>query len=281
MKIVLNSKILNLIGNFHSGGFKALRTKAIIIMALCLVLGIISSIVGNMVGISHHDMKIFFIIIVISLTVIWVIFSIVRMYQINTQYRMILPILNDEKDTKRFVSEMIKLVNKAPRLIQNLFEISLATGYSADGNDERALEILTSVDPRNLSDINQATYYLNLFAITYNLGDEIAAISIQDEHNELLQRYVDHSILGAGITVNMVFRYLTEKDYENARLYLEKAESLVTTPYLKDIVDYLNAVLLYHGNRYDEARKAINILKEQKLTPSLHNKIRKFEESLG
>jgi Putative lipoprotein len=250
-------------------------------MALSLILGCSLTILGNIIGISHHDMILFFVIFILSFIVIGAVFNLINIYQFNNRYRMILPILNNEKDTKRFIGEMIKLVNKAPRLIQNLFEISLATGYSADGNGERALQILTSVDPRNLSEINQATYYLNLFAITYNLGDEMDAISILDEHYELLQRYENNPNLSAGLAVNMVFRYITEKDYDKARISLEKADCLVTTPYLKDTVNYLRAVLLCNDNRYDEARRTINILKEQKLTPSLLNKISKLEESLG
>ena len=257
-----------------------MRTKALFLLALGMILGLAVSLIGMQTKIEFNDLIRYYFIGAVVFLFLFIVIHLVRITYFQNKLRQVIPILYIEKDTKRFIHEMIPLVNKAPSIIRSILEVTLATGYSADGNDERAYQILTSVDPRNLSEENQAGYYINLFAITYNLGNERNAVTILDTHDELLTRFENHPALCAGLAVNNVFRYITEHNYENAKLHLKKAESHCTDPYLQDVIEYLNAVILIYENKVDQAQRLLEQLKDRQITPSLHNKIRGLESTL-
>jgi len=263
------------------GGNIILRGKTLLLLAVGITLGLSVSLFGKKIDINHNDMMKYYLFGALLIIIILISVGLFRVYRLKNVYSTIIPILNTQKDSQRFISELINLVNKAPNFTRNLLEINLAIGYSANGEDDKAYQIITSIDPRNLSEENQAGYYINLFAITYNRGDEIAAISILEENKELLQRYENHPSLSAAISSNMVYRYITEQDFDNAKLYLEKADTLCTIPYIKDTIDYLKAVIMMNDNCLEEARLQLQQLKENKPTPSLRIKIGKLEEMLS
>jgi tetratricopeptide (TPR) repeat protein len=117
-----------------------------------------------------------------------------------------------------------------------------------------------------------------MFAITFNLGDENKAATYLDDNIKLLERYKYHPRIGCAIAANFVYRYLYENDLEQAKFYYTKAEKLCNSSYLKDALEYLKAEILGRDKCYDEAREVIERLKQNKLTPSMKNKIMKIEE---
>jgi len=258
-----------------------LRGKTLLLLAVGITLGLSISLFGKKIDINHNDMMKYYLFGALLIIIILICVGLFRVNRLKKVYSTVIPILNTQKDSQRFINELIKLVNKAPNFTRNLLEINLAIGYSANGEDDKAYQIITSVDPRNLSKDNQAGYYINLFAITYNRGDETAAISILEENKDLLQQYENHPSLSAAIYANMVYRYITEQDFDNAKIYLDKADKVCTIPYLKDTIDYLNAVIMINDNYLEEARLQLQRLKENKPTPSLKIKIGKLEEMLS
>lgn len=259
-----------------------MRTKALLVIVPGIILGLSISFIAYRAGITHNDMMRYYLYIALTLIVVITAILLYRKQNFQKRYQEILPILIYEKDPARFITEMIRLVNKVYGFYtRNLYEISLATGYSANGDDERAYQILTTIDPRNLSEISQAIYYNNLFAIIYNLGDEASAITILEDNKELFKQYEDHPTLSGGLALNKVFRYLSEQDIECAKTHLEKAESLCSDPYLNDMVEYLKAKVLFHEENYEQSEISLRKLKDRRLTPSMLNKINRLEENLS
>ncbi len=257
-----------------------MRAKSIIILVLGLLLGLSVSLFANRAGIELNVMMKYYLVGAIFIIVAVFTVGLLRMLQFKKKSDLILPILYEEKDTKRFIKETIQLINKSPRITQNLLEMALAAGYSADGDDSRAIQILNSVDPRNLADENQAVYYINQFAFTYNIGNEMEAIRILEEHKELLERYENHPFIGGAFAINMVYRYMAEQDYDNAKFFLEKANEKCSLPYLRDTIEYLNVDILIHENNLEEGLLLLQQLKQKNPTPSLLRKIIKSEEAM-
>lgn len=198
--------------------------------------------------------------------------------QFNKKYTNTLPILEEDKDPEHFILEIEKIIEKTDiKSFRNLLNMSLAAGYCENGDYNEAYQVLTSVDLKKLTDINKAIYYINMFAITYNLGEEEKAIMFLKDNRDLLLQYENHPKIRDFIAINMGYRYLAEKDIDKAKFYLDKAEITCTIPYLNDSIEFLKADIMVNEHNYDEASIILKRLKEIKVTPSLKNNIAKLE----
>lgn len=247
---------------------------------LAFVFLICLSIIKNRIGVFQNEeifysLGILFFIILISPYII-------KMVTLQKRYASIISILQLEKDAARYVQELEEFIHKIKdSKTRNLLNLSLAAGYSENAEYDKAYQILMSMDSHNLVGLNQATYYINMFAITYNLGDEEKAATYLDDNIKLLNRYEIHPTIGSAMPINFVYRYLAENDLKQAKYYLDQAEEVCSIPYLCDTIEYLKADLLVRENCYDEANHIINRLKQNKLTPSIKNKILKLEDIIG
>lgn len=236
--------------------------------------------IKNKLELSYNEANLFYFFGAV-LFILLVSPNILELIRFQRKYASILTILQVEKDSARFIQEVEKILEKTKYAkTRNIFNITLAAGYCENGEYNKAYQVLSSVNPEDLISMNQAIYYYNMFAITFNLGDEKKAIRILEENKKLLKQCENHPTLEGARTINMVYRYLAEKDIEQAKYYLDKAEKLCNIPYLKDTIEFLKAAIMVDENSYDEARVVLKHLKEKKLTPSLIIKITKLEDSL-
>ncbi len=262
------------------GGDRILKINSKIIFVLVFAYGICLSIVESKMQLSQNESNLFYFLGVVLLIILLSPY-IVDLLRFQRKYASILPILQDEKDPARFIQELEKILEKINNTkIRNLYIMSLAAGYCENGDYNKAHQLLSSVNPKDLLAINQVIYYINMFAITLNLGDEEKALTILEEKKTLIKQYEKHPSIESAITVNMAYGYLAKKDIDKAKYYLDKAEKLCHIPYLIDIIEYLKADIMVNENCYDEARVVLERLKEKKLTPSLIRKITKLEASL-
>lgn len=245
-------------------------------LAIAFTLGIGLGIFKNKVGLNQNELIMFFSLVIVILFLP----DIIKGKQIKKRYKSILQILHVEKEPTRFIHELETLINDVDDLkTRNSLNMTLAAGYCENGEYDKAHQLIMSLNLKNFSDLGRVIYYINMFAVTYNLGDEDKAATILDDNMDLIKQYENHPQIGGAIAANFVYRYLAENNLIQAEHYLKKAEKFHNSGNLNDAIEYLKANILVKNKCYDDARNIIYTLKENGTTPSLKIKITKLESA--
>ncbi len=256
-----------------------MNSKLIYVLVLLGALGF--SLIKNGLSLNRSEEWIVNILGIALLIIIFAPYTI-QSIRFQKKYGLILPILQVDKDPGRFIKELEKLLKSLKdKKTRNYYKISLAAGYCENGEYEKAHEVLLSVNPKNISTIMKAVYYNNLYAILFNMGEIEKAIKVIDSNQTLFQQNEHHPMLGAAYAINMVYRFLAEKQLEKAKFYYEKAAKLGDIPHLKDTIDYLKAEILFNEADYEGSWHIVNKLQKVKLVPSIKEKVIELEYKLS
>lgn len=214
---------------------KYIKHKLKVIFGIGVPIGILLVIIQNTFNIQRDVMMKYYIIG--SAVVIVLALAINLIWQIKFQKEILSAshILREDKNADLYIQTMQKLINKT-RLIsnKNLLLMNISVGYSEKGDYHKAKEILLSINPKKINEVNRTVYFNNLASFSFMLDEKEEAIKIMEANHNLFSKYESSKVLGGCIAINRVYENLAKNEIGKAEQLLIEAEKLCQDNYLKD-----------------------------------------------
>ncbi|MCI9138904.1 hypothetical protein D7X25_23540 [bacterium 1XD42-8] len=198
----------------------------------------------------------------------------IHLIRLQGKLQNIEDLLYREKKPMLYIRKTERLLRKIySSRIRPLIWLNLSAGYAAEDILHMADKILDTIDPKELIEVNQAIYYCNKAQYSFYGGDITDAIRMIDERKELLMKYIDEPSLSCRISTVFAYYYLEQFDMENAKEYIERAESSCKNAYRKDHIDFLKMSVAVLERDYEKAAQVKAELIDRGVTPLLERLI--------
>lgn len=127
----------------------------------------------------------------------------------------LLPLLHTDPD--RYIAGLEDLLGGARSLgVQQTRCINLSAAYCEKGDYEKAVNLLTSLDPRRIPAVNQRAYWANLALSRFHLDQNELARAVIEDHSDLFAQMKDHPGLGGLAAVLSVYYALSKGEVQLA-----------------------------------------------------------------
>lgn len=214
---------------------KYIKHKLKVIFGIGVPIGILLVIIQNTFNIQIDVMMKYYLIG--SAVILVATLAINLIWQIKFQKEIFAAshILREDKNADLYIQTMQKLINKT-RLIsnKNLLLMNMSVGYSEKEDYHKAKEILLSINPQKINEVNRAVYFNNLASFSFMLDEKEEAIKIMEANHNLFSKYESSKVLGGCIAINRVYESLAKNEIGKAEELLIEAEKLCQNNYLKD-----------------------------------------------
>lgn len=116
----------------------------------------------------------------------------------------LMPLLRTDPD--RYIAEIEALLGDVRSLgVQQTRCINLAAAHCEKGDYRKAVDLLTSLDPRRIPPVNQGPYWADLALARFHLGQNDQARAVIDGQSALFARMKDDRALGGLAAVLSVY----------------------------------------------------------------------------
>lgn len=107
----------------------------------------------------------------------------------------LMPLLRSDPD--KYIEGIEALLGDSKSLgLQQTRRINLAAAYCEKEEYGKAVEQLTSLDPRRIPPVNRGVYWANLALARFSLGQEVEAAALIDSQSQLFTQMKDSTGLG-------------------------------------------------------------------------------------
>lgn len=196
------------------------------IIALGIPLGIILIIMKNSMNMDDDVFFKNYIIFGIVVVAVAVIINCLHQIRFVKKLSNLTKMVIEEENLELFFEEIEKLLKKyKSKYNRSLLLINLSYGYAKKKDYAKGLEVLKSIEPKNVKGINKIVYNLNLSCFNFHLGNYEEVISITEKSNKVFLKFKNSPYLGWNVASNDIYYCIAKEEYEDAETLLEEAKS--------------------------------------------------------
>ncbi len=196
------------------------------ILGIGIPLGIILAILKNVIKIEDDIFWKYYIILAIVVIAGVVILSCLYQIRFVRKLKVINKQVMEQGNLDLFFEDIEKLLNKSKsKFHRSLLMLNLCYGLGKKKEYAKGLEVLASIDLKNVKGINKIIYYLDKGCFHFYLGNYEEVISITEKNQEDFLRFEEHNHIDWNIAANNIYYHIAKGEHEEAEKLLEQAKS--------------------------------------------------------